>query len=160
MPRNLGNDLKLGHLAGTKATLAIPADSRDKHLYVCGATGAGKSKFLESLIRQDILAWQKSRSPLLLLDPHGSLYDSLITWLAWHKIERPIVPIDLRQDDWIVSYNLLRRRTSPDPSVLVDNITDAIAYVWGASGTDQTPQFARWIGNVIRALYEKNLTLI
>ena len=33
----------------------MPGESRDKHLYVVGATGAGKSMFLEGLLRQDIL---------------------------------------------------------------------------------------------------------
>ena len=155
-----GNDLNLGILPGRDASLQFPRTARDKHLYVCGGTGTGKSKFLESLIRQDILAWRKSKCGLLVLDPHGSLYDSLIQWLAWHKIDRPIVPIDLRQDDWIVSYNLLRQRRDMDPAVLIDNITDAMAYVWGQGGTDQTPLFARWVGNIIRTLYERKLTLI
>jgi hypothetical protein len=35
-----------------------------------------------------------------------------------------------------------------------------MAYVWGQAGTNQTPLFARWAGNVLRALYEKKLTLI
>lgn len=99
---------------------------------------------------------------MLVLDPHGSLYDSLIEWLAWNDqtLQVPIIPIDLRQDDWIVSYNLLRQRETADPAVLVDNITDAMAYVWGQGGTNQTPLFARWSGNVLRALYEKKLTLV
>lgn len=155
-----GNDLVLGRVAGRPVDLALSRAARDKHLYVCGGTGTGKSKFLESLIRQDIRAWRKSRCGLLVLDPHGSLYDSLMQWLAWHKIDRPIVPIDLRQDDWVVSYNLLRKRELADPAVLVDNITDAMAYVWGQGGTDQTPLFARWAGNILRPLYEKGLTLI
>jgi hypothetical protein len=128
-------------------------------LYVCGGTGTGKSKFLEYLIRQDIIAWRHSKCGVLVLDPHGSLYDNLVEWLAWNNIDRPIIPIDLRRDDWIVSYNLLRQRTA-DPAVLVDNITDAMAYVWGQGGTNQTPLFARWAGNVLRALYEKKLTLV
>ncbi len=155
-----GNDLILGQLSGRNAMLGLPRNQRDKHLYICGSTGMGKSKFLERLIRQDILAWRKSRCGLLLLDPHGSLYDGLINWLARNEIDRPIIPIDLRQDDWIVSYNLLRQRTIADPAVLVDNITDAMAYVWGQGGVNQTPLFARWAGNVIRALYEKKLTLV
>ena len=72
----------------------MPRTARDKHLYVCGGTGTGKSKFLESLIRQDIIAHRKSKCRMLILDPHGSLYDYLMQRLAWHKIERPI-PIDL-----------------------------------------------------------------
>jgi hypothetical protein len=155
-----GNDLNLGFLAGRNASLTFPRTERDKHLYVCGGTGTGKSKFLENLIRQDIVAWRKSRCGMLVLDPHGNLYDSLIQWLAWHKIDRPVIPIDLRQDDWIVSYNLLRQRKDIDPSVLIDNITDAMAYVWGQGGTDQTPLFARWADNILRPLYEKKLTLV
>jgi hypothetical protein len=162
MRQPLGNDLILGQLAGRNGALGLSRTERDKHLYVCGGTGTGKSKFLENLIRQDIKQWRKSKCGMLVLDPHGSLYDSLIEWLAWNDkvLDVPIIPIDLRQDDWIVSYNLLRQRETADPAVLVDNITDAMAYVWGQGGTNQTPLFARWSGNVIRALYEKKLTLV
>lgn len=155
-----GNDLNLGHLAGRKASLILSRKERDKHLYVCGGTGTGKSKFLENLIRQDILAWRKSRCGMLVLDPHGNLYDNLMRWLAWRGIDRPVIPIDLRQDDWVVAYNVLRERKHADPAVFVDNITDAMAYVWGQGGTDRTPLFARWAGNVLRTLYEKKLTLV
>jgi len=157
----LGNDLILGQLSGRNSVLGFPRTERDKHLYVCGGTGTGKSKFLEHLIRQDIRHWHKSKCGLIVLDPHGNLYDSLMEWLAWNDrvFDLPIVPIDLRQDDWIVSYNVLRQR-SADPQVLIDNVTDAMAYVWGQGDTNQTPLFARWAGNVIRALYEKKLTLV
>lgn len=159
----MGNDLNLGILPGSRGMLQFPRTLRDKHLYVCGGTGTGKSKFLESLIRQDIVQWRKSKCGLLLIDPHGSLYDSLVRWMAWNKAALkglPIVPIDLRQGDWIVSYNLLRRRQHADPEVLMDSLTEAIAHVWGQSGLSDTPRFARWARNVLRPLYEKNLTLI
>src|SRR5882762_4094018 len=154
-----GNDLTLGRLSGKNVALPFSRAQRDKHLYCCGGTGTGKSKFLESLIRQDIIAWRKSKCGVVVLDPHGNLYDSLVNWLAWRDMDRPVIPIDLRQDDWVISYNLLRQRTA-DPAVLVDNLTDAMAYVWGQGGTNQTPLFARWAGNVIRTLYEKKLTLV
>ena len=157
-----GNDLILGQLAGRETSLGLSRTERDKHLYVCGGTGTGKSKFLENLIRQDIKQWHRSKCGLILFDPHGSLYDSIIEWLAWNNdvLHVPVIPIDLRQDEWVVSYNMLRRRELADPAVLVDNLTDAMAHVWGQGGTNQTPLFARWIGNVLRTLYERELTLV
>lgn len=155
-----GNPLNLGHIAGQRRPLTLPPEARSTHLYVCGATGAGKSKFLEHLIRQDIKAWRRSKCGLLLLDPHGSLYDSVVAWLAEMGMDRPVIPIDLRRDDHTLSYNLLRKREVAEPSVIVDNLVEAMAFVWGASGTDQTPLFARWAANIIQTLYENDFTLV
>lgn len=127
-----GNDLDLGYLGGRKAKIRLSRTQRDKHLYICGGTGTGKSRLLKNLIRQDIRNWSKNKCGLLVIDPHGNLYDNLINWLAWNKFERlPIISIDLRQDDWVVSYNLLRQRKQADPAVVIGNITEAMAYVWG-----------------------------
>lgn len=156
----LGNNLDLGFVKAGPQRLRLTREQRATHLFVCGSTGTGKSKLLESLVRQDIVAWRKSKCGLLVIDPHGSLYDSLVQWLAWNKVERPIVPIDLRQDDWVVAYNVLRHRPNADPAVLVNNFVQAMAYVWGESGTKTTPLFARWASNVLWALYEKRLTLL
>jgi hypothetical protein len=48
-----GNDLNLGQVVGSNFCLLFPRTARDKHLYICGGTGTGKSKFLENLIRRD-----------------------------------------------------------------------------------------------------------
>src|ERR1700730_3655982 len=122
MRRPPGNDLILGKMPGRDCSLGLSRTERDKHLYICGGTGTGKSKFLESLIRQDIRNWSKSKCGLLVIDPHGSLYDNLINWLAWSDLERPIIPIDLRQDDWVVSYNVLRQRKMAGADVVIRNI--------------------------------------
>src|ERR1700685_931932 len=100
-----GNPLQLGDLVGSGRPLTLPASARERHTYVCGGTGVGKSKFLEHCIRQAILNWRDSRCGLILFDPHGWVYHNTMAWLAKHGLKRPIIPIDLRRDDWIVSYN-------------------------------------------------------
>jgi hypothetical protein len=160
MRQALGNDLILGNLPGSDRSLGLSRTERDKHLHVVGSSGAGKTKFLENLIRQDIVDWRRSKCGILVIDPHGNLYDNLINWLAWSGFERPIVPIDLRQSDWVVSYNVLRQREKAAASVLVENFVQAMAYVWGQGGTNETPLFAQWAWNIFSALYEKKLTLI
>jgi hypothetical protein len=162
MIRGPGNTIKLGMADGQHNPLLLTPEIRSTHLYVCGSTGTGKSKLLEYLIRQDIASWHKSKCGLLLLDPHGSLFEGITNWLAWNQEvlnEVPIVPIDLRSTDWTIGYNLLRTRKA-DPAVLINNIVQAMAYVWGESGTDRTPRFARWASNVLWPLYEKQRTLL
>jgi hypothetical protein len=163
MPRPLGNDLTLGTVVHTGKHLRLPREARATHLYIAGLTETGKSKFLESLIWQDLMQWHRSGCGMLLIDPHGSLYGSLLARLAWHDQHLPrlpIIPIDLTRDDWIIGYNILRSRPKADPSVAVANFIQAMSFVWGASGTDMTPLFARWATRILRTLYDKEYTLL
>jgi hypothetical protein len=111
MARFPGNDLLIAH-APRGGKLMLSARDRSMHMYVVGSTGVGKSKFLEHIVREDIRNWRKSGCGLLLLDPHGAVYDGVMQWLARYSdvYDRPIIPIDLRRDDWVVAYNLLRER--------------------------------------------------
>lgn len=159
MAQALGNGLELGEIVGSRRSLRFDPADRYKHLYVCGGTGVGKSKLLEHLIRQDILSWQNHRCGLLLIDPHGSLYDAVVTWLARHNLKRPVVAIDLRRDDKVIGYNPLRRRNGAQAAVIVENLVEAIAHVWGQSDVTPTPQFSQWAFNTLMVLYEKGYTL-
>jgi hypothetical protein len=114
------------------------------------------------LVLQDIKQWHKSKCGALIIDPHGSLYNSLINWIAWNEPylkDVPIVPIDLRQKDWTIGYNVMRPRTTADPSVVISNFVQAMAYVWGVDGTQGTPLFARLAKEVLWPVYEKKMTL-
>jgi len=66
---NLPKDgLVIGAAEGVKVRL--PIQSRDRHTYIVGATGTGKSTLLSRMIREDI----KRGEGVILLDPHGDLY--------------------------------------------------------------------------------------
>src|SRR5436190_21911892 len=107
MRRPPGNDIVLGRAVETGKLLTLPREARATHFYIAGLTETGKSKFLESLIWQDLMKWPKSGCGLILIDPHGSLYSSLMARLAWHEPSLPrlpIIPIDLTRKDWIVGY--------------------------------------------------------
>lgn len=154
-----GNSLQIGKTVGAQETITLPAAAREGHVYVCGGTGAGKSKFLEWCIRQDVFNWRDSQCGAIVFDPHGLLCQNIMAWVADCGIERPIIPIELRRNDWIISYNLLRRRKDADPSVVVANFVRALAHVWGEGGTDATPLFARWASVVLLTLYQNGYTI-
>ena len=159
--REWGNPIEIGKSLTDGSRVRLTANERAEHLYVAGATNVGKSRFLESLIRQDIEKWPDSRSGMLLLDPHGSVYDGTMRWLADKAFlaKRPIIPIDLREDDWVVGYNPLRQQPHIDSSVLVQSIVTAMAHVWGKANTDDTPRLEKWTSATLHALYDNKLTL-
>ena len=154
-----GNNLILGQIVNGGANLVQPWQARAMHTWVAGGTGVGKSKFLENCIRQDLLNWHNTHCGMLVLDPHGKLFDDLMAWLAWYPdLNLPVIPIDLRRTDTVLAYNVLRKRQA-SRSVVVDNLIKAIAHAWGEPGTANTPQFNQWAGNVLTPLYENGLTI-
>ena len=162
MRRIPGNKIELGLVDGKGVSLEMTPEMRSTHLYICGSTGTGKTKMLEHLVRQDIKRWHKNKCGALVIDPHGGLYQGLIEWITWNEKylkDIPIVPIDLRQKDWTIGYNVMRPRVVADPSVVINNFVQAMSYVWGVDGTDRTPLFARLAKEVLWPIYEKRMTL-
>lgn len=53
----------------TQFDLAIDEESRLRHVYVIGKTGAGKTNLLKNMVRQDI----SSGAGVVIVDPHGDL---------------------------------------------------------------------------------------
>ena len=77
-PGRATGDLLLGqadHLyqPKQKENIYLSFPERLRHIYFCGGTGTGKSRMLEFLIRQDILAGRG----FSLIDPHGDLYQNI-----------------------------------------------------------------------------------
>lgn len=163
MQHGFGNELILGvPIDASRRPLRLTPDERSKHLYVVGSSGQGKSKFLEGLVRQDVEEWPRSKSGLLLIDPDGPIFDGVMSWLAARssfQVKQPIIPIDFRWSDFVVSYNPLRARPGVEPSVVVNNFVSAVANVWGDDSVERTPLFARYAKSVFHALYERGCSV-
>ena len=154
-----GNALVLG-LDSQGNLIDFPASARARHLYAVGATRTGKSKFLESLIRQDILDWAYTECGVVLLDWHGTLCENILAWAAAENLsEWPIIPFELRRQDWCISYNLLRKRGIGDPAVIVNNFVRAMLHGWGQTNTNDTPRLGKWLRTILYTLYAGNFTL-
>jgi hypothetical protein len=154
-----GNELLIAHSAAGESIRLTPSQ-RARHLYVTGSTGSGKSGFLEYLIRQDAEHWYGHEHSLVLLDWHGSTYDGLMEWFAGnsYSMNRPVIPIDLRCDDWVVGYNLLHKRDTHQNSVLADHLAEQLVYVWGANEKN-APLLDQIATTVFHTLIDQGLTL-
>lgn len=91
-------------MSHTDQRIFIPDHLRDKHIYVIGTTGSGKSTLIHAMCYQDIMAGRG----LCLIDPSGDLIKKLIHWIPKERVEDTIlldtqqpIPIDfLSYQNW------------------------------------------------------------
>lgn len=138
--------------------LRLTDEERSRHLHLVGASGTGKSKLLESMIRQDIL---KGRG-LCLIDPHGTLADAVAEWCAALNIDkrRRVHLIDPKDGNWSAGFNPLRSDTGIDLDARVNTMVETCAEVWGGEDINQTPLLATCLQLVFHALAANDLTLV
>jgi hypothetical protein len=110
-PRNIPEEgLLLGYnlFRGTKKAIRLSLGDRQRHMYVVGQTGTGKSTFLENLALQDML----SGNGFAFVDPHGDTAERLLAMVPKERTEDVIYfsPADM---DHPMGLNLFEYN-SPD----------------------------------------------
>lgn len=142
--------------------VVLPQRPRLEHMHAIGATGSGKTNFLEHCIRQDI----QRGCGVCVIDPHGnhpdSLYRSLLAWIDHKGLTktRTIHLIDPNARSHTVGFNPLQTPDDEtDMSVIAGTTLDAFARVWGDEDTHQKPTIRRILKATFAALAELNLTL-
>ena len=86
----------------------IAEEDRTTHFYVIGATGTGKTKFLEYLIQQDV----NKENGFGVIDPHGDLIEDIKGYIALQYADR--------------------RKIISDRIVLIDPTDPALALLQGS----------------------------
>jgi hypothetical protein len=131
---------------------------------VVGASGSGKSKYLQHLLHQLIVAGTGCG----VIDPHSDLASDLIAQLACYPRHKPwlavpahrqrIVYLDPSRTDVVVPVNLLRNSTAT-PYAIAENIVEAFKRVWPQT-LAEAPRFAQILRNALLVLSVRGLTLL
>lgn len=106
--------------------VGLTLEQRQKHTYLIGKTGMGKTTLLMHSIVQDMV----SGKGLCVLDPHGDMFHELLGLVPPHRL-KDVVVFDPADREWPVSLNLL------DPGIdfasmdeQEDRITSAVIAVF------------------------------
>ena len=146
----------LGKNIETGQDFDITPKERETHMHVMGASGRGKSKFLEMMIQKDI----SNGEGLCLMDPHGSLYNNITKWVETHNLwnKRKIILFDPLEERFSFGFNPLQLSGSNVASV-VDAMIKACATVWGGEDPNKMPLLQKSLTGVFHTLIEKGLSL-
>lgn len=110
-PRNIPEEgMLLGYnmFRGSKKPIRLALPDRQRHMYVVGQTGTGKSTYLENLALQDML----NGNGFAFVDPHGDTAEKLLSMVPKERTEDLIYfsPADM---DYPMGLNLFEFN-SPD----------------------------------------------
>ena len=136
--------------SGFANTLMLPGDFRSTHMYVVGASGAGKSSLLMNFIVQDIA----SGMGFCVIDPHGDLITDSIPHL--NERREQAVLLDLADMEHMLPYNPLQRREGVPIAEQVARLLLAFKRVWEDSWGARMEDILR---HTLALLIEHNLTL-
>jgi hypothetical protein len=116
-PRNVPEQgLLLGYniFRGVKKPIRIGLQDRQRHMYVVGQTGTGKSTFLENLALQDML----NGNGFAFVDPHGDTAEKLLSMVPRERTEDVIYfsPADM---DYPMGLNLFEFQNPEQKDFLI-----------------------------------------
>jgi hypothetical protein len=143
------------------ADVLVDSDAIRKHVHVVGASGYGKSKLLENVARQGILALDGQPKGLILIDPHGTVVQAILRWLTTHGVDRyrRIHVVDPTGED-IVGINPFQHRPGVDAAFSANTFCNAVMEVWGGADPTQTPQLRESIKGIFYTLTILGWTLL
>jgi hypothetical protein len=142
-----GHELILGkneHQGKTKL-VTVGSSTRMRHTHVIGATGTGKSTFILSLIAQDI---QQGKG-LAVLDPHGDLIESILTYIPTNHAD-DVILIDPADADFPVGFNILQAHSEIEKDILSSDLVAVFRRLSTSWGDQMNSVFA----NAILAILE------
>jgi hypothetical protein len=98
----IGRTNYVAALEEKRFVFGIKRHDRQRHVYVIGKSGVGKSKLLELMIRQDI-AFGKG---VCVIDPHGELIEDILPFIPENRVE-DVCLIDPSDREYAASFNPL-----------------------------------------------------
>jgi len=119
-PPNLPKEgLLLGHVEyrGVDAEVKIKQADRNRHLYIVGKSGSGKSVLISNLAIQDI----QNGHGVCIVDPHGDLVEDVLEHVPKHRADDVIIfnPSDL---DRPIGLNMLEAKNEDQKDFAVQEM--------------------------------------
>ncbi|HET8992015.1 MAG TPA: DUF87 domain-containing protein [Candidatus Saccharimonadales bacterium] len=116
-PRDIPESgLLLGYnlFRGAKKPIRLSLSDRQRHMYVVGQTGTGKSTFLENLALQDMV----NGNGFAFVDPHGDVVEKLVAMVPRERTE-DVIYFSPAEMEYPMGLNLFEFTTNDQKDFLI-----------------------------------------
>ena len=103
----------------------IKAKDRQRHMYVVGKTGMGKSTLFENMAVQDI----QNGEGMAFIDPHGSAAETLLDYIPEHRLNDVVyfAPFDTAHP---ISFNVMEDVDPDKRHLVVSGLMSTFKKIW------------------------------
>ncbi len=110
---------------GKHIPFGIKAKDRDRHTYIIGKTGMGKSTVLENMAIQDL----QNGEGLAFIDPHGGTVERLLDYVPEHRIKDVVyfAPFDM---DHPIAFNVMEDVGYDKRHLVVSGLMATFKKIW------------------------------
>jgi len=150
-PSNMpGEGLTLGESVyrDTKTTVKIKDLDRNRHMYVIGKSGTGKSYFQVNMAIQDI----QNGDGVCVLDPHGDLIEDILKHIPKERIE-DVILLDPSDTERPLGINMLEFDTQEQKTFVINEILKIFDKLYDLKATGG-PMFEQYMRNAILLIME------
>jgi hypothetical protein len=123
-PRNIpDHGLLLGYnvFRGVKKAIRLDITDRQRHMYVVGQTGTGKSTFLENLALQDML----DGNGFAFVDPHGDTAEKLLSMVPKERTE-DLIYFSPADTDFPMGLNLFEFSLADQKDFIIQEVLNML----------------------------------
>ena len=110
---------------GAGKPFGIKARDRQRHMYVIGKTGMGKSTLLENMAIQDI----QNGEGMAFIDPHGSAAEKLLEYVPEERVNDIVyfAPFDMENP---ISFNVMEDVGADKRHLVVSGLMSTFKKIW------------------------------
>lgn len=142
---------------GLSRPVFIEKGDRQRHFYIIGKTGTGKSEFLKQMIIQDII----NGEGVAVIDPHGDLVEDILRLIPPKRAEDVILfdPSDLERP---MGFNMLEAADEQQKHFVANSIIGLMYKLFDPNKTGIIgPRFEHAVRNaMLTVMYEPGSTFI
>lgn len=145
-PPELLTNLGVTNFRGSKEKFGVKITDRQRHVYVIGKSGTGKSTLLQNMAIDDIT----ENRGVAVVDPHGEYVDYVLDRIPDRRIEDVIV-FDPSDKDYPIGFNILEVEDPKYKLVTASGVVGVFKKIFGDSWG---PRLEYWLSSAILALLD------